>query len=85
MWLICTNNASVSQHDYFSHRHSSLAPYLNGPVAGSWPLEIDELWPLAVGFAAGPSSHRLDSSGDRAVSMETNEANKWQNGKTYEN
>jgi len=48
-------------------------------LAGSWPLEIDESWPLTVGIPAGPSSHRLDSSRDRAVSMETNEADKWQN------
>ena len=75
MWLICTNNASVSQHDYVSHRHSCLLPYCDGPLAGSGPLEIDESWPLTVGIAAGPSSHRLDSSRDRAVSMETNEAN----------
>jgi hypothetical protein len=75
MWLICTNNASVSQHDYARQCLGSLHTSDDVWLAGSWPLEIDESWPLTVGILAGPSSHRLDSSGDRAVSMETNEAN----------
>ena len=75
LWPICTSNASVFHHDYVSHQHSYLDTSGDGPLAGSWPLEIDESWPLTVGIPAGPSSHRLDSSRDRAVSMETNEAN----------